>query len=219
MPGAFSPYTVVNRRHIVSGIYAVQYGSGYPADQDILIAPGLSLYNIIRKIQTGHGFQTIQAADVNGDGVDEIVKVNFGGYSTIDTQLLITTYKCRDFDTPSTSFYVAVKGVAYDGFCFHSPMSRVYFFGDFLGSGKAQLLTISHNETFTHNYVGSWFSLIDLDEKTKISETRLFDLDFNADVFPMDVDGDGKMELCHNRGDWLDVYSYSTATKSFVKLF
>jgi len=219
MPGAFSPYTVVNRRHIVSGIYAVQYGSGYPADQDILIAPGLSLYNIIRKIQTGHGFQTIQAADVNGDGVDEIVKVNFGGYSTIDTQLLITTYKCRDFDTPSTSFYVAVKGVAYDGFCFHSPMSRVYFFGDFLGSGKAQLLTISHNETFTHNYVGSWFSLIDLDEKTKISETRLFDLDFNADVFPMDVDGDGKMELCHNRGDGLDVYSYSTAKKSFVKLF
>lgn len=219
MPGAFSPYTVVNRPHIVSGIYAVQYGSGYPADQDILIAPGLSLYNIIRKIQTGHGFQTIQAADVNGDGVDEIVKVNFGGYSTIDTQLLITTYKCRDFDTPSTSFYVAVKGVAYDGVRFHSPMSRVYFFGDFLGSGKAQLLTISHNETFTHNYVGSWFSLIDLDEKTKISETRLFELDFNADVFPMDVDGDGKMELCHNRGDGLDVYSYSTAKKSFVKLF
>lgn len=219
MPGAFSPYTVVNGPHIVSGIYAVQYGSGYPADQDILIAPGLSLYNIIRKIQTGHGFQTIQAADVNGDGVDEIVKVNFGGYSTIDTQLLITTYKCRDFDTPSTSFYVAVRGVAYDGVRFHSPMSRVYFFGDFLGSGKAQLLTISHNETFTHNYVGSWFSLIDLDEKTKISETRLFDLDFNADVFPMDVDGDGKMELCHNRGDGLDVYSYSTAKKSFVKLF
>ncbi len=219
MPGVFSPYTVVNGPHIVSGIYAVQYGSGYPADQDILIAPGLSLYNIIRKIQTGHGFQTIQAADVNGDGVDEIVKVNFGGYSTIDTQLLITTYKCRDFDTPSTSFYVAVKGVAYDGVRFHSPMSRVYFFGDFLGSGKAQLLTISHNKTFMHNYVGSWFSLIDLDEKTKISETRLFDLDFNADVFPMDVDGDGKMELCHNRGDGLDVYSYSTAKKSFVKLF
>jgi len=219
MPGAFSTYTMVNRQHIGPGIYAVQYGSGYPADQDILIAPGLSFYNIIRKIQTGHGFQTIQAADVNGDGVDEIVKVNFGGYSTIDTQLLITTYKCRDFDTPSTSFYVAVKGVAYDGVRFHSPMSRVYFFGDFLGSGKAQLLTISHNKTFTHNYVGSWFSLIDLDEKTKISETRLFELDFNADVFPMDVDGDGKMELCHNRGDGLDVYSYSTAKKSFVKLF
>ncbi len=219
MPGAFSTYTMVNRQHIGSGIYAVQYGSGYPADQDILIAPGLSFYNIIRKIQTDHGFQTIQAADVNGDGVDEIVKVNFGGYSTIDTQLLITTYKCRDFDTPSTSFYVAVKGVAYDGVFFHSPMSRVYFFGDFLGSGKAQLLTISHNETFTHDYVGSWFSLIDLDEKTKISETRLFELDFNADVFPMDVDGDGKMELCHNRGDGLDVYSYSTAKKSFEKLF
>lgn len=219
MPGAFSTYTMVNRQHIGSGIYAVQYGSGYPADQDILIAPGLSFYNIIRKIQTDHGFQTIQAADVNGDGVDEIVKVNFGGYSTIDTQLLITTYKCRDFDTPSTSFYVAVKGVAYDGVFFHSPMSRVYFFGDFLGSGKAQLLTISHNETFTHDYVGSWFSLIDLDEKTKISETRLFELDFNADVFPMDVDGDGKMELCHNRGDGLEVYSYSTAKKSFEKLF
>ena len=93
------------------------------------------------------------------------------------------------------------------------------YFGDFLGTGKNQLLTISHNKTFMGDNVTSWFSLIDLDKKAKVSETSLFPLDYNAHVFPLDVDGDGKMELCHHVDAGWDVYTYSTVTKFAYKLY
>ncbi|WP_314956775.1 RHS repeat-associated core domain-containing protein [Hoylesella loescheii] len=219
VPGGYSPYTLIERKKIPLFGYTARYGSGYPADQNIAIVPGLSFYSLPRMIKAEYGFQTIQAADVDGDGVDEIVRVNFNGYSKECTNLFITTFTCEGNTASSTYFTVDVNGVAYDHVAMYSPMSRVYFFGDFLGSGKAQLLTISHNKTFMGDDVTSWFSLIDLKEKTKISETTLFPLGFETHVFPMDVDGDGKMELCHNTGKGLDVYSYSTVRKGFVKLF
>ena len=219
VPGGYSPYTLIERKKIPLFGYTARYGSGYPADQNIAIVPGLSFYSLPRMIKAEYGFQTIQAADVDGDGVDEIVRVNFNGYSKECTNLWITTFTCEGNTASSTSFTVDVNGVAYDHVMMYSPMSRVYFFGDFIGSGKVQLLTISHNKTFMGDDATSWFSLIDLKEKTKISETTLFPLGFETHVFPMDVDGDGKMELCHNTGKGLDVYSYSTVRKGFVKLF
>ena len=219
VPGGYSPYTLIERKRIPILGYMARYGSGYPVDQNIAIVPGLSFYSLPRMIKAEYGFQTIQAADVDGDGVDEIVRVNFGNYSKECTNLWITTFTCEGNTASSTYFTVDVNGVAYDHVLMHSPMSRVYFFGDFVGSGNAQLLTISHNKTFMGDDVTSWFSLIDLKEKKKISETTLFPLGFETHVFPMDVDGDGKMELCHNTGKGLDVYSYSTVRKGFVKLF
>ena len=66
--------------------------------------------------------------------------------------------------------------------------------------------------------VTSWFSLIDLDKKAKVSETSLFPLDYNAHVFPLDVDGDGKVELCRNTSSGIDIYSFSSAQNRFVKI-
>ena len=219
VPGGYSPYTLLERKRIPILGYMARYGSGYPVDQNIAIVPGLSFYSLPRMIKAEYGFQTIQAADVDGDGVDEIVRVNFGNYSKECTNLWITTFTCEGNTASSTYFTVDVNGVAYDHVLMHSPMSRVYFFGDFVGSGNAQLLTISHNKTFMGDDVTSWFSLIDLKEKKKISETTLFSLDFNAEVFPMDVDGDGKMELCHNTRGGLNVYTYSASQRKFVKLY
>lgn len=216
MPGHYSPYSMLieDNGHFL-------YGSGYPEDQDILIVPGLSFYSKPNAIKTENGFQTIQAVDTNGDGIDEIVKVNytFNNVSWTETNLKIQVYNYEGFNLPSTSFTVLVKGSAYDHKHFYSPMSYVYLFGDFLGTGKNQLLTISHNKTFMGDNVTSWFSLIDLDKKAKVSETSLFPLDYNAHVFPLDVDGDGKMELCHHVDAGWDVYTYSTAQNRFTKLY
>ena len=216
LPGHYSPYSMLieDNGHFL-------YGSGYPEDQDILIVPGLSFYSKPNAIKTENGFQTIQAVDTNGDGIDEIVKVNytFNNVSWTETNLKIQVYNYEGLNLPSTSFTVLVKGSAYDHKHFYSPMSYVYLFGDFLGTGKNQLLTISHNKTFMGDNVTSWFSLIDLDKKAKVSETSLFPLDYNAHVFPLDVDGDGKMELCHHVDAGWDVYTYSTAQNRFTKLY
>ena len=223
-PGKFSTYTKIGDKvktflGIVTARYP-RYGSGYPENQDILIAPGLSFIYDPLIIQTGHGFQTIEAVDTDGDNVDEIVKVNFGDPNGDNTMLQITIYHIQsDKIISQKSFTVPVKGVvSYKGETY-SPISRLYYFGDFMGTGKTQLLTISHNKAFTGDEMTSYFALIDLSAKSKISETELFPVGlYDAqDIFPLDIDGDGKMELCHTSFSGMDIYSLSSKN-TFIKL-
>ena len=221
-PGKFSPYTKVGEKvkkvlGIVVGRYDI-YGSGYPADQDILIAPGLSFYSPTQTIKTEEGFQTIQAVDVNGDGVDEVVKVNFNGTNQGNTTLKITVYTYSGSTFTPQSFNVSVAGEVNNKNETWSPMSRVYFFGDFKGTGKTQLLTVTHNQAFTGAGMTSYFALIDLETRTKLSEASLFTVGFSDDrhIHPLDMDGDGKMELCYATSSGLDVYGLSG--NNFIKL-
>lgn len=94
-PGKFSTYGLLaTRRRWVPFhyVYAYLFGSTYPADQTILIVPNLDFLSEPISITAESGFQTINAVDVNGDGVDEIVKVNFNGTSGSKTILKITVY-------------------------------------------------------------------------------------------------------------------------------
>lgn len=216
-PGIFSPYTKVGERVINPWIGPTRrypiYGSGFPEHQKILVAPGLSFYSRMDSIFTESGFQTIQAVDVNGDGVDEIVKVNFGELSGDNTILKIKVYKYDGNSFTSQSFSIPVRGIVDCEGKTTSPISREYFFGDFRGTGKPLLLTVSHNKDFMGESRTSFFALIDLEAGTKISETALFDLGFSDSqfIYPFDLDGDGKMELSFapdtNAG--LDVYELS----------
>ena len=221
-PGKFSTYTKIGDKvktflGIVTARYP-RYGSGYPENQNILIAPGLSFIYDPLIIQTGHGFQTIEAVDTDGDNVDEIVKVNFGDPNGDNTMLQITIYHIQsDKIISQKSFTVPVKGVvSYKGETY-SPISRLYYFGDFMGTGKTQLLTISHNKAFTGDEMTSYFALIDLAAKSKISETELFSVGFDdgVNIIPLDVNGDGKQELCHVTETGMDIYRFSD--KQFMK--
>ena len=222
-PGKFSAYTKIGEKvkkflGIVTGRYAI-YGSGYPADQDILIAPGLTFYSETQTIKTEEGFQTIQAVDVNGDGVDEIVKVNFNGTYQGNTTLKITVYTYSGSTFSPQSFNVTVAGEVNNQNETWSPMSRIYLFGDFKGTGKTQLLTVTHNQAFTGQSMTSYFALIDLETRTKLSETSLFSVGFSDDrhIYPLDMDGDGKMELCYATSSGMDVYGLSG--NNFTKLY
>ena len=222
MPGHFHQYQKTGERVItkffVKQRYAI-FGSGYPTDQDILIAPGLALLSNVTTIKTGSGFQTIQAVDTDGDGIDELVKVNFGDLIGGHTHLKITKYRYEEGKFTSQSFTAPAMGVVDNHGKTYSPMSRIYLFGDFRGKGKAQLLTITHNKTFLDDDIPSFFTLIDLGEERSVSETSLFSMSFDSKVFAMDVDGDGKAELCHATADGMDVYGYSDGDSKFVKRF
>ena len=217
-PGKFSPYGKTGEKvktvlGIVVGRYAI-FGSLYPHDQTILIAPGLSFYSQTKTITTEEGFQTISAADVNGDGVDEIVKVNFDGISSDKnkTILKITKYSLADGSTLSSqTFNVQVTGVVNNSGETYSPISRSYYFGDFSGTGKIQLLTVSHNKNFLGEDRTSNFALINLETGTLISESTLFSHSTTdqAYVYPLDVNGDGKTELCFSSTSGWKVYTLS----------
>ena len=202
-PGKFSTYGLLATRkrwvpfHYV---YAYLYGSTYPADQTILIAPNLDFFSNTISITAESGFQTINAVDVNGDGVDEIVKVNFNGTSGSKTILKVTIYTLTSATAYTTrTFNINVEGVVNSDDYYYSPISRSYYFGDFKGDGKVQLLSVSHNKTFDNQDRTSYFALIDLNAGSLLSENTLFSHSTYEDTYvhTFDVNGDAKSELCY----------------------
>lgn len=215
-PGNYSPYTEIGKRVITKWPFKYThelYGSNCSPNQDILIAPGLSFISQMHTIKAEDGFQTISAVDVNGDGVDEIVKVNFHSVnvSANATVLKITIYSTPSGTISSRWYTVNVGGYYNDGRETYSPMSREYFFGDFKGDGKMQLLTISHNKGPKNTDRTSIFSLIDLNTGSRIYEGSLFSFGLYDGQYThtIDVNGDGKTELCYASSSGWKVYTLS----------
>lgn len=202
--------------------YHYQYGSKYAADQVVLVAPKLSyISDVNNSITVGEGFQCINAVDVDGDGVDEIVKVNFNGTSTSSetTTLKITVYGYNASSgeiSQKKTFNVTVNGIVDDGDLI-SPMCRSYHFGDFNGEGKPQLLTISYNTDHLGASRTSYASLINLDSGYEISETNFLSLGLEDNLFCIDIDGDSKTEICHATSSGLNVYNRNGSTISLTK--
>ena len=222
-PGNYSPYTQIGTHKVKKWPFVYNhkiYGSNCNPNQSILIAPGLSFSSNMQTIEAEAGFQTIQSVDVNGDGVDEIVKVNFNGVNTTagTTILKITVYSASTGSITSRSFNISVGEYYDDGRKSYSPMSREYFFGDFKGDGKTQLLAISHNKDMKNNDRTSRFSLIDLNTGSRIYEANLFSFGFSDGQYThtFDVNGDGKTELCYASSSGFKVYAFNG--NSFVSL-
>lgn len=214
---SFPEYEVTDHRQPLFGHNYYEFGSLYPKEQKILFAPSLSDINDVDdSIVTGDGFQTIEAVDVNGDGIDEIVKVNFDGTVDTSTRLLITVYRCNSSGIPvmDYSFTVLVNGVHSNKY-FTSPARRSYYWGDFSGDGKIQLLTVAfdknYNGTRTYDQV-SYAALIDISGKRKLSEEELFafPIDKVGCLITCDIDNDTKTELCYATTSGLDVYRLSS---------
>ena len=222
---AFSTYDIVATKK--SGAlwwkeYHYQYGSKYAADQVVLVAPKLTyISDVNNSITVGEGFQCINAVDVDGDGVDEIVKVNFYDTSASagTTTLKITIYgynASTGVIAQKKTFNVTVNGIVNDGDLI-SPVCRSYYFGDFNGDGKPQLLTISYNTDHLGTSRTSYTSLINLDSGYEISETNLLSLGLEDNLFCVDIDGDGKTEICHATSSGLNVYNRNGSTFLLTK--
>ncbi len=217
---SFSTYTITGtlKRWIpFQYLYHHQYGSGYSPEQNLLIARQLNSISSMETIKAGEGFQTINAIDVDGNGVDEVVKVNFDGTTDQHTRLKVTVYGYNDNQTlNSRSFTLNVDGVVRDH-TLVSPISCSYYFGDFSGRGETQLLVVSHNKTFLGENRESKFYLVNLRTGNLIRKSTLFSHAPNEEVVALDVNGDGKMELCRI-GSSTAVYALD-ANNYFILLF
>lgn len=199
------------------GQWSYRFGSPYVSDQVIIfvasLKDGASPYV---NLTTGSGFQTIEAVDVDGDGIDELVKVNLNGTSGSNSKLLITVFKCNSSGTPvqNSQFEVLLNGTITSG-SFTSPYRRDYFWGDFLGNGKTQLLAVAYDKNYNsrQNYnQTSYATLIDIATQTIKCESQLFTFPLNGTrrLIPCDLDNDNVTELCYATDSGLDVYQYSS---------
>ena len=193
--------------------YGEIWGSLYPADEPIFITPQLlptsgGQANPSQTISTGEGFQLINAVDVDGDGVDEVVKVNFAGVTPGGRTLLeITTYQIRLATQPIVLRRFRAELWASDLVGDQrNPIPSSYYFGDFMGNGRTQLLVLYearmstlinlHTGEHTHSSLPFSFSPF---------ESLARQLPF---VYTFDVNGDGKTELCHVTQTGLQVYFF-----------
>lgn len=80
--GKYSTYDVVGvkvkRNLFLPSKEYLQFGSTVPESQEILLIPKCDLIANVKKIKAESGFQNINAVDINGDGTDDVIKVNFG---------------------------------------------------------------------------------------------------------------------------------------------
>lgn len=210
---AFSNYVVTKRLNHLFGGPDYKFGSQFSPDQVILFVPSLADFNDVdASLTAGEGFQTVEAVDVDGDGLDEIVKVNNGGVTGSNTELLISVYRCGDSGKPemTSSFGVPVSGVIRSG-DYRSPYRREYFWGDFVGNGRVQLLAVAYDKNYNGNkdYGQTCYAtLIDIASESVLSESELFryTLARSRCLVVCDIDADGRSELCFATDGGMDVY-------------
>ncbi|MBV5343884.1 hypothetical protein JZU68_09910, partial [bacterium] len=179
----------------------IKFGSTYAANQSLLIYADLSSgISIPATLTAESGFQMLNAMDVDGDGNDELVKMNSAEVSS--------TAERVTFIDERYSFDVNYGGVLqWDGL--NSPADRKILTGDFLGNGKQSVLTITYNKNKRDVAVQSWATLVDFDNKTKSSiyDKACFSLNPYDLVFTMDFDGDRKTDICRKIGNTVELYS------------
>lgn len=194
------------------GTYYYKYESLYSAEQEILCNLTGHYSSIQRTLTAGAGFQLIEAVDINGDGVDELVKVNNSPSVISGTVYTITIYTFdSSYNYTSSSFQILVNDSASNQY-YNNPPKSWYRFGDFRGTGKMMLLIMTGT--------ASHFVLVDLMSQIKINEQNLYNLDAwqNELTLATDLDGDGRTELCHVVENAVDVYHVASAESNSFTL-
>lgn len=184
-----------------------EYGSTYHPNQNLLVYADLpSSLSTPAQLTAGDGFQILTDIDIDGDGKDELVKVNRVGdnanqgvketYSVYNIQKnysggtsITTRYT---FDLNYNTEYLSWDGV-------RGPKHKKYLVGDFLGNGKQSILEIPYEYKVDDVNLTGLKYFIDVENKSNYfvhtEEDGTLNLKQGDKVFVIDYNGDGKDEV------------------------
>ena len=189
-----------------------RYGSRYPADQEFILAPVIGYAEPSFSIIAESGFQHIEVADFDNDGTDEILKIN---QQSVNTASNSSTIQVKRYGvnsqgvTEKASSQVSLTGYYAANNNLISPLPRTYVVGDFTGTGQLQILAVSHNKTPHGAALTSYITLLNISTLSKVYEAPLFSYDpYEESLFCLDLDNDGKTEICHCRTGATDIYNF-----------
>lgn len=204
------------------------FACNYPSDYPIVFTPSICDSDTSSYILSEAGFQALEAVDVNGDGLDEVVKVNCGNTSVNGSVFTIKVYECNSDGTLSLSntYNVTLAGSISNGSGAYSPCLRTYRWGDYCGNGKAQLLVVCYSDNGFGFGQASYHALVDLSNGDIVCENVLEGthayVESNQDgrLICVDIDSDTQTELCLATESGLRVYKHTEDDGfHFSKLF
>lgn len=218
IPGEYDDGLIIYPNKATWGLIDSNHvGYNYPSDQDIVIVPR---FTAPRKnpitIKAGSGFQTMQACDVDGDGTEEMVKINVsldenGNHDYVRTEIRISSLTATGSWGGTNTVIVEQDGIE-DG----CGKKYDWFFGDYLGNGKTQLVSVQYNLNCTQL---ERVRLIDLNAGSILFNQTNLATPWNHNtcyVGAMDFDGDGKTDLWIDTGQQLTIFSYDDSTARFT---
>ena len=160
------------------------------------------------------GFQTLEAVDTDGDGVDEVVEVYSGTTTSTGTNLIIKIWRSdEDGEFQLSDTHTVFMPGSIQGGGTYSPYNRTYRWGDFLGTGKTQLLVINYRNNGFDRAQEPNFTLIDLENGTKLYEDGLIEITLANEgrLLCMDIDGDSRTDVCWTDNTGLHKYGFDGA--------
>ena len=185
--------------------YPIPDQGEYHEAQELLVYKDLSDMFVEPVVFTaGKGFKQLEAVDIDGSGVDQLVKINYIKKKKLippaiqkDT-LKVTIYDSQINPARHTDYsYPEQDGYVHERQC---------IFGDFNGDGKVELLAISSCYNPDNDKYPSRALLVDLDNRKTLYDNECFDFTLypidtskvrHADrLIPMDYNGDGKTDIC-----------------------
>ena len=193
---------------VATYLFWVKYGSQYPDTTTILIYDRVESELNPLELQCGAGFQDIQVADVNGDGRDEIVKINYGEVVGDSTSFNVQIYGYPETGNSlqtlgSLSFRMNGK---HSNFHYTSPDRFLYYYGDFTGEGRVQMMVINASINGSNLHT----KILDLGTGQTVFDGTTFDpVASNTVLFAYDVDGDGVSELCRATSTYFEAHRFN----------
>ena len=204
-----------------------KFNNQYPSNQTIYAYYNLGedYAGILPELNTEEGFIDLFCADLEGQRVESLIKVNNKVNGNLD-QITFKIYKNNAisgitlYSTQNFSF----STVYTDGNQNKSIQPKFYFPGDFNGDGKMEILAVSAENPFGESNRPSKCYIFDLQNGTKLYEGHVFSFhkefptssDFNTPednsdkIIPLDYDGDGKMDICHVTTSGSTIYSFES---------
>lgn len=168
----------------------------------------------------GEGFRGAFAVDVDGDFVDELVRINQGSVSSSGTMLEFKAFRMNGAGTslsPDTTYGTLIPGAISSG-TGYEPVPYLIWPGDYDGDGKTEFLV----GTAKIGNLSSSFRLIKLVGTGNYSTTTI-SAPFNLTSYNlgsstvMDLNGDGRSELCVADGSGMQVYRVDSSSMTCIQ--
>ena len=200
--------------------YQGRYENLFSPQQELLVYTDFNApYAHTRTFSADNGFMQLCSGDVDGKAGDELIRINntVSGNDdlisfTVHQYTSLTQYDPCDFITYKTVDYYPMPALNHPGGKCITP--KVFLVGDFAGLGRMQVCAVSR-----YNPLGQGSSsrvmVFDIEKGTTLCNEMSSYLQFKASntssdiIFAMDVDGDGKAEICHIHEYGTDIYVFN----------